>query len=1080
MRMLTTEPLKRIGTRFAVFLASSLLLAVPAAGSGSELPLVMERTIEFDTDEGTWMSVDVAPSGENLVFDLLGDLYVLPVAGGAARPLTDGPAFDTQPRFSPDGRWIAFVSDRDGSENLWIMRADGTDAHRLSDGYWDFFSSPVWLPGGEGVVVSQNDDGYWGGYGLWLYRIDGSQPAPLIESQPGRHSMLGAAVSRDGRYVYFALRRDPFEYTVPLPIWQVARLDLQTGNVASVAAQPGGSFRPVLSPDGRMLAYGARFDARTGLRMRNLESSADSWLIHPVQRDDQESSVSTVDVLPGYAFTPDGKALIAAFDGKLHRIDAATGKAQVIPFSARVKQAIGPNLHVPRRIEDGESVRARIIHDPVLAPGGRRLAFAAFSRLHVMDLPAGDPKRVTEVEIGEFQPAWSPDGRWLAYVTWDENEGGALWKISTDGHGQPIRLTGEPAYYGNPAWSPDGSHIAALRKPTYAYRLSQTFQTWPQYRYEGGHGTVGDELVWISSSGGAAHHVTMWEWLGQPHFVRTQPDRIYVPTGSGLMSFPLDGGDGRVELRATWSSGTDREFSPGALADFRISPDGSQALVRAAGHWLYRVDLPVDRAQPVEVDPRKSLASVERVGAEGADSFGWSAGGEEIAWSVGSTLFRLPAGSRQQDAGEADRAVEIPIRVERPRHRPRGIVMLRGARAITMRGDEVIPRADVLIRDNRIAAVGPEGSVEVPEGARVIDLGGKILLPGFIDLHSHWHTPSDVLDRQPWGLLAPLAFGVTSGRDPSTSQDYIAYHDMTDAGMLLGPRAFTTGPAIDSSLDFQSLDEARDVLRRYSKHYGLETVKSYTPGNRRQRQWVAMASREQGLMPTIEGWMDFKGGITGVIDGNSGHEHNIPIVPLYKDVVELVARSQIAYTLTLLVSYGGPEGDSNYFTNPELLANPRTHRYLPPELLQGGSYRRPWVHPAEQVYPLVAASAASIVRAGGRVGVGAHGQFDGPDFHWEMWAMHADGQGMTPMEVLRAATIHAAEAIGYEADLGSIEPGKLADLVVLAEDPLADFYNTEKVAYVMKNGELFEAASLNKIWPEEVELPSLWWWKGRN
>jgi Tol biopolymer transport system component len=1071
-----TAPDSIHGLRYLHVLAALALTVVAATGTSAPranaaagLPLTTTRSIEFTTDEGTWMSVDIAPSGEDLVFDLVGDLYLLPRAGGTAQPLTHGPAFDVQPRFSPDGRWIAFISDRDGADNLWIMRPDGSEMRRMSDGYWDFFASPAWLPDSTGLVVSRGVDGYFGGYGLWQYRLDGSAPVQLANSEPERNSSLGAAVSADQRYIYFARRADPFEYSVSLPIWQVVRLDLKTGDEASITAQPGSAFRPVLSPDGKLLAYGARFNAQTGLRLRELASGADRWLIRPVQRDDQESSLATMDVLPGYAFTPDSKALLAAYDGKIRRIDITTGQSQVVPFKAHIKQSIGPDLHRARRIEDSATVRARIIHDPVLAPGGRRAAFTAFARVYVVDLPNGQPQRLTRSAVGEFQPAWSPDGQWLAYVTWDENAGGALWKTRADGSGEPVRLTNGTAFYSQPAWSPDGTGIAVLRKPRYARLLSETFQSWPASREGSGHGTVSDELLWLPIDGRTAQHVTLQEAIGPPHFVNAEPQRIYLSTTEGLMSYRRDGSDRRLHLRPMWRGQSHSDTKAALAPDIQISPNGRQALVRAVDQWLYRVDLPNGNSQSVDLDLRQPSNSVERITTQAADFFAWTEDGKTVTWSVGSTLFRK--------ALDGSPTETFSIQVERPRHRPLGVVMLRNARVITLRGDEIIPHADILIRDNRIAAVGLAGSVPIPVGAQQIDLSGKTIVPGFIDVHAHWRTPAKVLDRQPWGLLAPLAFGVTTGRDPSSTEFLLAHHDMVEAGMLLGPRAFTTAHPIDSSIDVQSLDEAREVLTRYSRHYGVETIKSYAPGNRRQRQWIAMASREQGVTPTTEGWMDFRLAVTYALDGYSGHEHNIPQVPLFKDIVELFAKSRIMYTPTLLVSYGGPEGDSWFFTDTKRTGDPKIQRFIPPELLQGVSHRRPWVHPAEQVFPLTAASAAKIARAGGRIGVGAHGQLDGPDFHWEMWALHADGQGLTPMEILRAATIHAAEAIGYGADLGSIEPGKLADLLVLSADPLTDIYNTDDLVYVMKNGELFDASTLTQIWPEKKPLQPLWWWR---
>lgn len=151
-------------------------------------------------------------------------------------------------------------------------------------------------------------------------------------------------------------------------------------------------------------------------------------------------------------------------------------------------------------------------------------------------------------------------------------------------------------------------------------------------------------------------------------------------------------------------------------------------------------------------------------------------------------------------------------------------------------------------------------------------------------------------------------------------------------------------------------------------------------------------------------------------------------------------------------------------------------RFVPHEEIDQRAERRPWVRENQHVFPRIVAGANSILKAGGRVGLGGHGQMDGLGDHWELWAMAAGG--MTNHDVLRVATIHGANAIGMEQDLGSLEPGKLADLIVLDANPLEDIHNTNTVRYVMKNGRLYEGETLNEVWPRQRVLPRMWWWGG--
>ncbi len=1071
--------------------AMVLQAEAPEGPKGKEkegLPLEPTRRIEFETDEATWLSLDVAPDGQSLLLEIAGDLYTLPIEGGEARAVLTGPPFESQPRFSPDGSWIAFLSDRTGAENVWIAKPDGSDAKKLSDDKDSEFASPTWSADGRYVIASRTN---WGQstYELWMYHVDGGAGVQLTKAKPDpktprnqRSNAIGAVASPDGRYLYYARKNGGFQYNATFPLWQVARMDLRSGHEDVLTQEQGSAIRPLLSPDGKKLVYGTRFDGETGLRIRDLATGADDWLHYPIQRDDQESAF-TRDLLPGYDFTPDGENVVTTSGGKILKVEVATGNAAPIAFTAKIAQDLGPALRFPRRVEDGP-VRARLIQDPTLSPDGRRLAFSSLTRLYVMDLPSGTPSRILPEGKRAFQPSWSPDGNWLAYSTWSGGEG-HIEKIPSAG-GTPERLTREAAFYSDPVWSPDGARVVALRAGAYD-RFSSPID----------FGVVpGMDLVWIPAAGGDASLVLPARGLGKPHF-GSDPDRIYLylsPPGfgdsgeHGLVSLRFDGTDRRQHLKVV-GPGIYFNEEPVGASDARVSPDGNWTLTHVASQ-LYLIAVPPVGQAPT-VDIGKPAVPVKKLTDVGADYFGWSDGGRIIEWAIGSTLFRRPLASvvfaAKESASteestpplfapaEAEADVQrIEVAVEVPRTAPDGVVVLRGARVVTMRGDEVLNRADVVVRGSRIESVGPRG--RAPEGASVIDVRGKTIVPGFVDTHAHWfEIRRGILDVDNWSFLANLAYGVTAGLDVQTStNDMFAYQDLVDAGEVLGPRAYSTGPGIFSDNQFESLDHAKSVLRRYQEHYRTRNLKSYIVGNRRQRQFVVQAAKDLEMMPTTEGALDLKLDLTHVLDGFSGNEHSFPIVPLYKDVVELVARSGISYTPTLLVAYGGPFAENYYYTSTEVHDDEKLNRFLPHNLIDSNTQRRPWFREEEHVFQKTAAQAAKIVRAGGRVGVGSHGQLQGLGYHWEMWSL-ASG-GLTPMETLRAATLHGAEIVGLAQDLGSIEPGKLADLVVLDANPLEDIHNTNTVRYVVKNGEVFEGSTLDRIWPSEKKLPLLWWW----
>ena len=252
-------------------------------------------------------------------------------------------------------------------------------------------------------------------------------------------------------------------------------------------------------------------------------------------------------------------------------------------------------------------------------------------------------------------------------------------------------------------------------------------------------------------------------------------------------------------------------------------------------------------------------------------------------------------------------------------------------------------------------------------------------------------------------------------------------------------------------------------------------VKSYLVGDRRQRQFVVEACEKLHVMPTTEGGADMPLDLTHVIDGFGGNEHQFPIAPLYKDVVTMVAQSGIYYTPTFIIGfYDGPGSENRYFQTAELHNDAKLRRFVPHMVLDAKTSGLTWHRPDEYTYPVDAASTWAISKAGGKVCVGGHGELQGLSFHWQMWSLQSGG--MSNLEALRSATLNGAEAIGLAQDLGSIEPGKLADLVVLSKDPLQDIQNTTSIRYVMKNGELFEGDTLNQVWPVEKTTGPFWWW----
>jgi Tol biopolymer transport system component len=1079
----------------------------------NELPLVTKDKLEFETDEGTWMSLDVTPDGKSVVFELLGDFYKVPIAGGEAARLTEGTPYDAQPRVSPDGKWIAFISDRSGSDNLWLAKSDGTEPRKLSNESQDAVISPTWTRDSQYVIASvRGGTGTQlrmfhinGGSGIALAGGSSDSPPPGAPPAPGGSgpTRLGASVSPDGRYLFVAQAGGG----AGLARWQVARLDMRSGDSDVITQAEGGGIRPLVSPDGRFVVYGTRYETKTGLRIRDLTTGADRWLKWPIDRDEQESGGSpSRDTLPGYAFVPDGSEILIAYGGKIHRLNVANGTDTIIPFKAKVSLEVGPDLTAPYRVPQGV-VRARLIQDPRQSPDGKRLVMSVLTHLYVMNLSdaSAKPQRLLPSSTHDsFKPVWSPDGQWIAYVTWSAEGTGHIWKTRGDGSGAPQQLTKVSAFYTDITFSPDGQRIVGLRGNE--YQRQQTFSEFGGLR-------IPLDLVWLPAAGGDVELIVPARGLGRPHFT-TDANRVFVYSNSGLISLRYDGTDRRTHLRVTGPGRSGAPTPPAADAVI-MRPDGKWALAEV-NNQLWVVAVPPFTGTATAVSVRSPSVPAKRLTDIGSDYFTWADEGKTITWAIGSSFFRrsfdtidfAPAAEEAKDTKDAkgpdparpeqekkpeekkpddakkkdpldlDKNVQrIDVVVEVPRAMPKGTVALRGATIITSKGDEVISNGDIVVTDNRITAIGK--GVKIPPGARVIDARGKFIVPGFVDTHAHWEFRThDVLEPQNWSLIANLAYGVTAGLDVQTStNDYFAYQDLVETGQSIGQRAFMTGPGVFSNNDFQSYEATLAYLKRYKEHYRTPNIKSYMVGNRKQRQWVVQAAKELGLMPTTEGGRDMKLDITHALDGMHGNEHTLPVFPLYKDVVQLFAQTKTAYTPTLLVNYGGIIAEEYFYATTEVHDDKKLNRFYPHNVLDDQTRRRRvWARKDEFVFPMAAESAARIQRAGGLIGVGGHGQLQGLGYHWEMWGLAMGG--MTPREVLRAATIDGAKIIGFAQDLGSLETGKLADLVVLDRNPLADIRNTNSIRYVMKNGELYEGDTLNQIWPSQKKLPKFWWWEG--
>jgi Tol biopolymer transport system component/imidazolonepropionase-like amidohydrolase len=1040
------------------------------------LPLKTTRKVSFTTDEGTWMSVDMSPDGKQIVFDLLGDLYLVPSTGGDAKRLTSGPAWDCQPRFSPNGKQIAFISDRGGSDNLWLINVDGSEiegkeAKRVSDETDDQLGSPAWSPDGNYIVVRKygqypGPTDYLRYTSLWIFHKDGGKGVELVKGKGETAISSGAVFSPDGKLVYFSSHAGTHKYNADIGRFQVMIFNRETGEVEKITSEYGGGLRPIVSPDGKWLVYASRHDAKAGLRIRDLTTREEHWLAMPMQRDDQEG-FAVDDLLPGYGFTPDSKGVIFTRDGHIQRVDVATRQLATIPFSAKVDLDLGPRVHVDYRVDDGP-LTVHQMRWTNQSPDGKRIAFSAVGKIWAMDLPDGKARRLTNSDAREYEPTFSPDGKWIAYVTWSDADGGELWKIPATG-GNRTRITAVAGYYSSPQWSPDGTKLLYVMGSRHGWLAGKEDDI--------------REIRWVAANGGESHTVVkLPDGYQQPTF-NGDGTRVYfmddVPAGTGdvptpparlLRSIRLDGIDKKAHIHID-----------GQFVLIVPSPDGEWLAIQNR-YDAYLAAFPKVGDATVNINFKAPEVPLRRLTKEGANYLYWADGGKTLTWSFGNEFYRvkrddvLNAAKPEKDQPDNWKPETFAMSLQVPRDTPQGQLYLRGARIVTMKGEEVIAQGDILIENNRIKAIGASGSMQAPAGAKVIDVSGKTIVPGLVDIHSHLKTEHPEMTEAESSYAANLAYGVTTTRDPSIESNTVfAQGELVSAGDLIGPRIYSTGTAITTTAGgITSFEDADNLVKRYKTH-GADSLKEYMQPRRIQRQWLVMAAGKEGVNITAEGGGDLKTDLSMVLDGYTGVEHSLPIVPIYKDVIQLEAQAGTTYTPTLIVAYGSEFGQFYWRQRMDIHADPKVMRFTPHEQVDSVARRRVLLFDEEYTFPLIAQGAAGIFRDGGHVGLGSHGEQQGIGAHWELWMLQSGG--MTPWQALCSATMHGAESIGLEKQIGSLEPGKLADLLVLNRNPLDDIRNSQDLEYVVKNGVLYSADTLDEVWPAQKKFPAFFWQK---
>ncbi|UZR99403.1 amidohydrolase family protein [Chondrinema litorale] len=1028
------------------------------------------KELNLSTTEGTWMNLDVSPDGSKIAFDMLGDIYIMSTSGGKATALRSGLPFEVQPRFSPDGSKISFTSDAGGGDNIWVMNIDGSEAHQVTKEDFRLLNNAVWTPDGNYLIARKHfTSGRSLGAGeMWMYHITGGSGMQLTKRRNDQQDVNEPYVSPDGKYLYYCEDVYPggyFQYNKDpnSQIYQVKRYGMEDGETLTITGGPGGACRPTISNNGKYLAFVKRVRTKTVLYLHDL-STGEEWPIYDKLNKDQQEAWAIFGTYSNFDWSPDDKFIYFWAEGKIKKIDVSSLAVSDVPFEVENTIKIAEALKFKRDINP-DQFEVKDIRNAVTSPDGKMLVFNALGHLYKKQLPNGTPERITTAKEFEFEPAFSADGATLVYVTWDDEELGAVKKLALkERKSQPVTITTEKGVYRSPALSPDAKTVVFVKESGNGI-LGGTFDKKPG-------------IYTISINGGEAKRIKQG---GEYPQFNVKGDRIFFQTGGYFF------GNLTKHLKSVNLQGDDEQTHVESKYANRLIPSPDNKWVAFINlHKAYLAPLPLS-GQTLNIDPNSKSVPVAVITRDAGINLHWSADSKKIHWTLGDEYFTNDINERftflegSPDSIPPIDTVGVKVALTVDTYKPEGIIAFTGATIITMEGDQVIENGTIVINGNKIEAIGEDSSVTVPKGAKVYDAEGKTIMPGLVDVHAHVSAFGyGITPQKHWPLYANLAYGVTTAHDPSANTETVfALSELIKSGDMNGPRLFSTGIILygadgDFKAKVNNIEDARSALRR-TKAFGAFSVKSYNQPRRNQRQQIIQAARELNMLVVPEGGSTFYHNISMVMDGHTGIEHNIPVAPVYKDVLELWGASNSGYTPTLIVNYGGLNGEYYFYQHTNVWENEKLLNFYPRGMIDSRSRYRTMA-PEEEYengHILVSQTCKALADHGVKVNLGAHGQLHGLGAHWELWMLQQGG--MTNLEALKAATINGADYLGIDAQVGSLKEGKLADIIVLDKNPLEDIQNTNSVVYTMVNGRLFDSATMNEIGNKEETRTQFYW-----
>jgi len=992
----------RTGVLTLIFVFA-LSASVNAASTGKE------KTITIS--EGTNVFVTVSPDHKTIIADLQGLLYSVPIGGGIAKQITTAYQEASHPDWSAKGDLIAIQSYAGGTFHIWTMHSDGSGLKQITSGHGDD-REPRISPDGTSLAFA-SDRAFKGNYDIWTANISTGELKQITFAEADE---FGPTWSPDGTKIAFVSGTGINGKTIE-------SIDVATGRQATLVSSiaEGRVEAPSYSPDGKSLAY-VQFHG-VGMFMNTAQLLVAGTVTY---------AGKATDTFPFPATWLSGSELLYTGDGHILRTNILTGSEAPIPFSAAIKSIRPQYAHKVYDFDSTASHQVKGIYAPALSPNGRQVAFIALNQLYLMAIGSA-PVALTHDTFYKQGPTWSPDGRTLAYVSdRDGIENIYLHDLSSSNTNTDKQVSPSKSAQIMPAWSPDSKLIA--------------FQD-----------QTGATLIVDVATGAIKPLAPLTFFPGRPAF-SANGKTVAIATIKPYTKRFREGTSSILTVNV--ATGKTEFFSPAPFESITTrtedgpiySPNGKE-MAFVMDDLLYTM--------PVDTDGHPNGAAIQ-LNDETTDAPTYNADSSKVLYLNEGKLKLIDRSTKAIST--------VPVELTFADAKPEQKLLIHVARFWKGSGPEEQKDVDILITDNRVTSVTPHSATPPAGVTRTIEAGNSTVIPGLWENHAHTDSDNSIYYGDRFGRLW-LVYGITEVRAiADNAYRALSHREAYDAGAAVGPRLFTTGEAVDGERVYYPMmipttSEAQ-LHREFNRLKALDFdfVKLYVrlpyawaeQGIQFAHSQMGVETASHYLLPAVSLGEDGMSHLSATARTGWAYSRSLTGVS-YSDVRTLLAQSGM-WTISTTFSQAQYADDPGLATDPRRAISPpweNARLNLALATAQKTDTTSAFAHLKDEE-----ATVSAVLDAGGIILAGTDSPLDLPATSLHLNLRAQVKYGRAPWQALETATILPAKAYGLTKDLGTLEPGHLADLIIVSGDPLKNIDDAANVQCVMKNGQLLSVATI--------------------